>query len=94
LVGENFVAYQNIKGASREKAMLAAYVLVNDFGSRQVDVAKLFRNTEGKPVSQGTIHQWVKEIGFQKTIRDLSNELAEAHSYALTLQLQIEDQSE
>jgi hypothetical protein len=45
-------------------------------------------------VSQGTIHQWVKEIGFQKTIRDLSNELAEAHSYALTLQLQIEDQSE
>lgn len=79
------MAYQNINGASREKAMLAAYVLVTEFGARQVDVASVFRCT------QGTIHQWVKEISFKKTIHDLSNELADVRVLAQAMQLQIQD---
>ena len=81
------MAYQNINGAPREKAMLAAYVLVTEFGARQVDVASVFR------CSQGTIHQWVKEIGLKKTIHDLSRELADVRGLAQSLQLQIQDMS-
>ena len=78
------MAYQNISGAPREKVMLAAYILVTEFGARQVDVANVFR------YSQGTIHQWVKEIGLKKEIHDLTNELTEVREYARGLQLQIE----
>lgn len=81
------MAYQNINGAPREKAMLAAYVLVNEFGASQVDVARVFR------CSQGTIHQWVKEIGLKKTIQDLSRELDDVRGLAQSLQLQIQDMS-
>lgn len=78
------MAYQNVAGAPREKAMLAAYVLINEFGWKQKHVA------QGFGVSQGTVANWNKEIGYQKTIYDLTNQLQEARTLAQSMQHLIE----
>lgn len=55
--------------------MVAAYALVENYGARQVDVAKVM------DCSQGTIANWVKEVGYRKEIDGLRNELAKANDY-------------
>ncbi|OGB50990.1 MAG: hypothetical protein A2496_08420 [Burkholderiales bacterium RIFOXYC12_FULL_60_6] len=55
--------------------MIAAYALVNNFGAKQKSVAEVMG------CSQGTIANWVKEVGFQKEISGLKNELIKANDY-------------
>ena len=69
------MAYKNKAGQPRERAMVAAYSLVTDFGGRQVDVAKVLG------CSQATVANWVKEVGFRKTIAGLEHELKDAKGY-------------
>ncbi len=67
--------YKNQGGQPREKCMVAAFSLVNNFGATQSDVAKVMK------CSQGTIANWVKEVGYRKEISGLKNELEHAESY-------------
>jgi transposase-like protein len=67
--------YKNKAGQPRERAMVAAYSLVTEFGARQEDVAK----TLG--CSQGTIANWVKEIDHKKQVSGLERDLKDAHEY-------------
>ena len=76
------MAYQNIKGASREKTMLLAFLMVTEFGVKQVDAAKALR------CSQSTIAQWIKEIRFQMQINNLKSELDEVRAKARLLSSQ------
>lgn len=69
------MAYKNKAGQPRERAMVAAYSLVTDFGGRQADVAKVLG------CSQATIANWVKEIGYKKAIAGLENDLKDAKVY-------------
>lgn len=69
------MAYKNKGGQPRERAMIAAYSLVTDFGGKQVDVAKVLG------CSQATIANWVKEVGFRKEIAGLEHELRDAKTY-------------
>lgn len=71
--------YQNKAGQPREKCMVAAYALVNNFGATQAAVATVMK------CSQGTIANWVKEVGFRKEIRGLKNELTKANDYIADL---------
>lgn len=71
--------YQNKGGQPRDKCMVAAYALVNNFGATQAAVA----NVMG--CSQGTVANWVKEVGFRKEISGLKNELAKANDYIADL---------
>lgn len=73
------MAYKNIKGAPREKAMLLAYLMVVEFGSRQVDAATVLR------CSQSTIASWIKEVSLQIKINDLKSELSKVRSEAKLL---------
>ncbi len=67
--------YENKGGQPRDKCMIAAYALVNNFGAKQKSVAEVMG------CSQGTIANWVKEVGFQKEISGLKNELIKANDY-------------
>ena len=67
--------YQNKGGQPREKAMIAAYALVKNYGAKQTDVAR----TMG--CSQGTIANWVKEVSYRNEINGLKNELITAQDY-------------
>lgn len=69
------MAYKNKAGQPRERAMVAAYSLVTDFGGTQADVAKVLG------CSQATIANWVKEIGYKKEIAGLENDLRDAKGY-------------
>ncbi|EOF9234334.1 MULTISPECIES: helix-turn-helix domain-containing protein [Enterobacteriaceae] len=69
------MAYKNKSGQPRERAMVAAYSLVTQFGGKQQDVAKVLG------CSPSTVHQWVKEIGFKKEIAGLKQELSDANEY-------------
>ena len=69
------MAYKNKAGQPRERAMVAAYSLVVDFGGKQADVAKVLG------CSQATIANWVKEIGYKKEIAGLERDLKDANSY-------------
>lgn len=77
------MAYQNIKGAPREKTMLLAYLMVTEFGVRQVDAANALR------CSQSTIAQWIKEIRYQMRISNLENELSQMRIQAQSISHQI-----
>lgn len=55
--------------------MIAAYALVNNFGAKQHDVAVVLG------CSQGTVANWIKEVGYQKKISGLRSELSSAHNY-------------
>lgn len=77
------MVYKNKGGQSRERTMVAAYSLVKDFGAKHKDVA----STLG--CSQGTISNWVKEVGYQKEIRGLQNEMADAQEYINELHSQL-----
>jgi len=67
--------YKNKAGQPRERAMVAAHTLVTEFGAKQGDVAK----TLG--CSQGTIANWVKEIGHKKQVIGLEQDLNDASEY-------------
>lgn len=69
------MAYKNKAGQPRERAMVAAYSLVKDFGGKQADVAKVLG------CSQATVANWVKEIGYKKEIAGLEHDLKDAKSY-------------
>lgn len=71
--------YENKGGQPRDKCMIAAYALINNFGAKQTAVASVMG------CSQGTIANWVKEVGYQKEISGLKNELATANDYIHTL---------
>lgn len=77
------MAYKNKAGQPRERAMVAAYSLVTEFGGKQVDVAKVLG------CSQATIANWVKEIGYKKAVAGLENELKDAKSYIKELRSEI-----
>ena len=63
------MAYKNKSGQPRERAMVAAYSLVTQFGGKQQDVAKVLG------CSPSTVHQWVKEIGFKKKLQGSNKNL-------------------
>lgn len=67
--------YENKGGQPRDKCMVAAYALVKNFGAKQAAVADVMG------CSQGTIANWVKEVGFKKEIAGLNNELNKANDY-------------
>jgi predicted transcriptional regulator len=77
--------YSNKGGQPREKCMVAAYALVNNFGATQAAVAEVMG------CSQGTVANWVKEVGYRKEISGLKNELVAANGYIdeLANQLQL-----
>ncbi len=72
--------YENRGGQSREKTMLAAWSMVRQYGATQADVARALR------CSQSTVAQWIKEIDYERKIRNLEAELADAHKYIEQLQ--------
>lgn len=74
------MVYKNSAGQPRERAMVAAYSLVTEFGAKQTDVAAALG------CSQATIANWVKELGFQKEINGLQRELSDANDYIEELQ--------
>lgn len=74
------MVYKNRSGQPRERAMVAAYSLVTQFGAKQKDVAAVLG------CSQATIANWVKEVGFQKEITGLQRELNDANAYIEELQ--------
>ena len=78
------MVYKNAGGQSREKTMVAAYVLVRKYGAKQVDVAKVLC------CSQATIANWVKDIDYQKQINGLEKECQEANDYINALNNKIE----
>ncbi|WP_151797043.1 hypothetical protein [Acinetobacter soli] len=67
---------------TNEKAKLLAYVLWNEFGSKQVNIAKVLN------VSEATISTWLKEMRFRVQIHQLTQELAEVRQIASNLQAQ------
>lgn len=69
------MVYKNKGGQSRERTMVAAYSLVKDFGAKHAHVA------DALGCSQGTISNWVKEVGYKKEISGLQNEIADAQEY-------------
>ena len=69
------MVYKNKNGQPRERAMVAAYSLVTEFGSTQESVAKALG------CSQPTIANWVKEVGHQATVAGLQRELNDAKAY-------------
>lgn len=66
----------------REKAKMLAYVLWNEFNSKQVNIAKVLN------VSEATISLWLKEMRFRAEIHQLTQELNEVRKIALDLQSQ------
>lgn len=74
------MVYKNRSGQPRERAMVAAYSLVTQFGAKQKDVAAVLG------CSQATVANWVKEVGFQKEITGLQRELNDANAYIEELQ--------
>lgn len=73
------MAYQNKKGQPRERCMLAAQVLADEFGAKQADIARVM------DCSQSTVSSWAKEVRYKKDIAYLETELEHAHEYALEL---------
>lgn len=71
--------YENKGGQPRDKCMVAAYALLKNFGANQEAVARVMG------CSQGTIANWVKEVGFRKQISGLKNELETANDYIKSL---------
>lgn len=82
------MVYKNKGGQSRERTMIAAYSLVEQFGAKQKDVAAAL------DCAPSTIHQWVKDIRYQREISDLKYQLDDAKDYIdhLADQLQLEYQ--
>lgn len=77
------MVYKNKGGQSRERTMIAAYSLVKDFGAKHKDVASALGCT------QSTISNWVKDVGYQKEISGLKNEIADAQDYINELHHQL-----
>jgi predicted transcriptional regulator len=64
---------------TRNKAKALAYVLWNEFGARQNDIARVLS------VSEPTISLWLKEMRLRAEIHQLGSELQEARAYAQAL---------
>lgn len=67
--------YVNAGGQPREKCMIAAFALVDNFGAKQAAVADVMQ------VTQGTISNWVKETRLKSENANLRNQLAHAQDY-------------
>jgi predicted transcriptional regulator len=74
--------YKNEGGQPREKCMVAAYVLIENYGASKKDVAKVMK------CSQSTIHYWHKEKKQEETnkknaeiINNLRNKIDCAQEY-------------
>jgi transcription initiation factor TFIIIB Brf1 subunit/transcription initiation factor TFIIB len=67
--------YKNKGGQPREKCMIAAYALTQNYGATQETVAAVLG------CSQGTIANWVKEISYKNEISGLKKELESANNY-------------
>lgn len=78
------MVYRNKKGQPRERAMVAAYVLVKDFGAKQKDVAQVLG------CKQPSISSWVKEVGLRKEIDGLQRELDDARGLVEILRSEID----
>ena len=63
--------------------MVAAYSLAKEFGAKQADIAKALG------CSQGTVANWVKEVGLRKQVHDLKVELHDAKAYVRQLRQEI-----
>ena len=79
------MVYKNKGGQPRERTMIAAYVMVKDFGSTQAHVAKALG------CSQATIASWVKDVGYKKQIAGLEDELRDARSYIKELRTEVKE---
>ncbi len=66
------MAYKNKNGQPRERAMVAAYSLVTEFGASQDSVGAALG------CSQGTVSNWVKEVGHEAKVRNLEAQLQDA----------------
>ncbi len=77
------MVYKNKAGQPRERAMIAAYSLVTDFGGKQADVAKVLG------CSQATVSNWVKEMSYRREIVGLERELKDAKGYIKELRNEI-----
>lgn len=64
---------------TRNKAKALAYVLWNEFGAKQNDIASVLN------VSEPTISLWLKEMRLRAEIHQLGSELREAREYAQVL---------
>ncbi|WP_312958472.1 helix-turn-helix domain-containing protein [Stutzerimonas nitrititolerans] len=65
--------YRNAGGQPRDKCMVAAWALVENYGASQADVAKVMG------CSQPTIANWVKDVRYKKEISGLQNQLLQAN---------------
>lgn len=64
---------------TRNKAKALAYVLWNEFGAQQNNIARVLN------VSEPTISLWLKEMRLRAEIHQLGSELQEARAYAQAL---------
>lgn len=80
------MVYKNRNGQPRERAMVAAYSLVKEFGATQSSVA------EALGCSQPTITNWVKEVGHKAEVEGLKKDLDDARAYIQELHEQINQQ--
>ena len=81
------MVYKNINGQPRERCMIAAYSLAEDFGAKQADIARVM------DCSQSTVSSWIKEARYKRSISELTAEIEDAHEYVqqLTYDLNLKD---
>jgi len=77
------MVYKNSGNQPRERAMLAAYALHQDFKAKQTDIAKVLG------CSQSTVANWCKEMKLRNQIENLKTERDQAHDYIETLHNEI-----
>lgn len=81
------MVYKNSNGQPRERCMIAAYSLAEDFGAKQSDIAKVMN------CSQSTVSSWIKEARYKRSISELTAEIEDANEYVqqLTYDLHLTD---
>jgi predicted transcriptional regulator len=77
------MVYKNKNGQPRERAMVAAYSLVTEFGASQKSVG------DALGCSQGTVSNWVKEVSHEAEVRSLQNQLNDAQAMILELKEEV-----
>lgn len=80
------MVYKNRNGQPRERAMVAAYSLVEEFGASQTSVAAALG------CSQPTVSNWIKEVKHETTVATLNSQLNDAKQYIEQLKSQIDQQ--
>lgn len=77
------MVYKNKNGQPRERAMVAAYSLVTEFGASQASVGAVLG------CSQGTISNWVKSVEQEAEIRNLTVQLQDAQTMIQDLRQEV-----